>query len=62
MEPLFGDHPGWKRLYVDLPGMGSSPARPPGANADAVVEVLVALIVPVMEARPEDRALPPARK
>ena len=27
MERLFASHPGWRRVYVDLPGFGASPGR-----------------------------------
>jgi pimeloyl-ACP methyl ester carboxylesterase len=40
-EPLFADRPGWRRIYVDLPGHGRSP-KPPWPRDDVrVVEILV---------------------
>ena len=26
LEPVFDEHPGWRRIYLDLPGHGSTPA------------------------------------
>lgn len=26
LEPVFGEHPGWRRIYLDLPGHGETPA------------------------------------
>jgi pimeloyl-ACP methyl ester carboxylesterase len=26
LEPVFEDHPGWRRIYLDLPGHGATPA------------------------------------
>jgi len=26
LEPIFGEHPGWQRIYLDLPGHGATPA------------------------------------
>jgi pimeloyl-ACP methyl ester carboxylesterase len=26
LEPVFAEHPGWRRIYLDLPGHGSTPA------------------------------------
>jgi pimeloyl-ACP methyl ester carboxylesterase len=41
-EPAFADAPGWRRIYVDLPGHGRSPAGSPGAGADALLALLAA--------------------
>lgn len=38
-EPLFADRPGWRRVYVDLPGMGRTVA-PDVASTDDVFRVL----------------------
>ena len=32
-EPAFASHAAWRRIYIDLPGMGGSSALAPGANA-----------------------------
>ena len=47
-EPVFADRPGWRRLYVDLPGMGRTTA-PDVASTDDVFRILrgaVAALVP----------------
>ncbi len=40
MEPIFREHAGWQRIYLDLPGMGQT--RAPGwlTNADQMLQVL----------------------
>jgi pimeloyl-ACP methyl ester carboxylesterase len=38
-EPVFADRPGWRRLYVDLPGMGRTTA-PDVASTDDVFRIL----------------------
>ncbi|MFI6423999.1 alpha/beta fold hydrolase [Promicromonospora sp. NPDC050880] len=38
-EPVFGTRPGWRRLYVDLPGMGRTVA-PDVASTDDVFRIL----------------------
>lgn len=41
MEPVFSTMPaGWKRIYIDLPGMGASPAQPWIKNSDVMLEIL----------------------
>ena len=37
LEPVFERHPGYRRLYPDLPGMGKSPAPPSIASSDDVL-------------------------
>jgi pimeloyl-ACP methyl ester carboxylesterase len=38
-EPVFADRPGWRRVYVDLPGMGGT-AAPDVASTDDVFRIL----------------------
>src|SRR4051812_32517039 len=46
-EPLFRGRRGWRRIYVDLPGMGRSPST--GVrNADQMVAKLLELIAEVI--------------
>ncbi len=52
LEPLFARLPGWQRLYLDLPGMGQTPARDWVRDADTVRAVLLRFI---------DRVLPNTR-
>lgn len=42
MEPVFKNRSGYKRIYVDLPGMGQSDAHFDFATADKIIEVLSA--------------------
>ena len=41
LDPLFEAHGQWRRVYVDLPGMGQSAAGPEIDSADAVAETVV---------------------
>src|SRR6266487_6138295 len=41
-EPVFAEVPGWRRIYMDLPGHGKSPAGAPAAGADAILATLAA--------------------
>ncbi|THV40188.1 alpha/beta fold hydrolase [Glycomyces buryatensis] len=40
LEPLFSARPGWRRLYPDLPGMGSSPAPESINSSDDILAAL----------------------
>lgn len=42
-EPVFADRPGWRRLYVDLPGMGLTVA-PDVASTDDIFRILRAAV------------------
>ncbi|WP_050696663.1 alpha/beta fold hydrolase [Anaeromassilibacillus senegalensis] len=44
MEPVFQTHPGYRRIYVDLPGMGKSSGPLSWASSGRILEVLAALI------------------
>lgn len=44
MEPLFTERTGWRRIYVDLPGMGGSPAEEWMKSSDDVLSVIVEFI------------------
>jgi pimeloyl-ACP methyl ester carboxylesterase len=41
MEPLFRDRPGYRRIYVDLPGMGRSKAPEWLENTDQVLDIVI---------------------
>lgn len=43
-EPLFEGRPGWRRIYVDPPGTGKSPADPAIADQDGMLAAILALI------------------
>lgn len=40
VEPLFEHITGYCRIYIDLPGMGCSPAHPEVKNADQMLDIL----------------------
>lgn len=44
VEDLFDSGSGWRRLYVDLPGAGSSPGADHLASADALLEVIESIV------------------
>ncbi|GAA0352274.1 alpha/beta hydrolase [Actinoallomurus spadix] len=44
LEPAFTDRPGWRRVYVDLPGSGRSPRLPAPVTADRTAAALLAFI------------------
>jgi pimeloyl-ACP methyl ester carboxylesterase len=50
MEPVFEKRNGWKRIYVDLPGMGRSEADPSIRNSDD----MCAAVLRFLDARVED--------
>ena len=39
-EPIFTERTGWRRLYPDLPGMGTTPGTEGLSNQDAMLEVV----------------------
>jgi len=43
-EPVFADRPGWRRIYVDPPGTGKSPAVPSITDQDGMLEAILGLI------------------
>ncbi|MFD4532012.1 alpha/beta fold hydrolase [Kitasatospora sp. NPDC058397] len=40
VEPAFADRPGWRRLYLDLPGHGTSPRLPGTTSAAALADAV----------------------
>ena len=48
LEPIFEKYAGYKRIYLDLPGMGRSDANPAFASADAILEMLLNFIETVI--------------
>jgi pimeloyl-ACP methyl ester carboxylesterase len=44
LEPVCRSSPGWRRIYVDLPGMGDTPPKKDLANANALLDLLEALV------------------
>jgi pimeloyl-ACP methyl ester carboxylesterase len=43
-EPVFAQRPGWRRIYVDPPGTGRSPAVPSITDQDGMLSAIVELI------------------
>ena len=43
-EPVFEGRPGWRRIYVDPPGTGKSPADPSITDQDGMLAAILTLI------------------
>ncbi|MFF4795984.1 alpha/beta fold hydrolase [Streptomyces sp. NPDC001276] len=52
LEPAFADRPGWRRLYPDLPGHGTSPRLPGTASAAALADAVFEWIETEVGERP----------
>ena len=48
MEPMFATRAGWKRIYLDMPGMGQTPAHPNLQNIDGMLEAVLECIQQVI--------------
>ena len=44
LEPIFGDHPGYRRVYPDLPGMGRTTAPETVGSSDDLLDAMLGLI------------------
>src|SRR5882724_258934 len=44
LEPLLQPRGGWKRLYLDLPGMGKSPGKAWITSSDHMLDVVIDFI------------------
>jgi pimeloyl-ACP methyl ester carboxylesterase len=44
LEPIFAAHPGWQRIYPDLPGHGRTPAPDWLVRQDQVLEIVLGFI------------------
>ena len=44
MEPIFEKRSGWKRIYIDLPGMGHSDSQTTIKNSDDILEAILLLL------------------
>ncbi len=44
MEPVFKKHPGYRRIYVDLPGMGRTEASKSVYNSDTMLDTVLELL------------------
>lgn len=52
MEPLFEKRSGWKRIYIDLPGMGQSASQSSIKNSDDILEAVVCLLDEIIPDQP----------
>lgn len=52
MEPLFEVRSGWKRIYIDLPGMGQSTAIPSIQNSHDILESILQLLDEIIPGQP----------
>ncbi|MBO3738795.1 alpha/beta hydrolase [Actinoplanes sp. NEAU-H7] len=52
LEPVFGERPGYRRVYLDLPGMGRSPAPPTLDSSDGQVAAVHEFIGEVLGDEP----------
>ncbi|MEK4426500.1 alpha/beta fold hydrolase [Solibacillus sp. FSL K6-1523] len=52
MEPLFENRSGWKRIYIDLPGMGLSKSNPSIQNSDDMLEAILRLLDEIIPNQP----------
>lgn len=48
MESAFNKRKGWKRIYLDLPGMGMSTTNPCVTNSDQMLDIILEFIDSVM--------------
>jgi pimeloyl-ACP methyl ester carboxylesterase len=51
-EPIFARRPGWRRIYVDPPGTGKSPADPSITDQDDMLAAIAALVDAVTAGAP----------
>jgi pimeloyl-ACP methyl ester carboxylesterase len=52
LEPIFAEHPGWRRIYFDLPGHGATPAPDWLSTQDQMLSILLDLIDTVLPQGP----------
>ncbi len=52
MEPVFERREGWKRIYLDLPGMGKTPGKEWIANSDHMLDLVCEFIDTIL---PDER-------
>ena len=51
-EPVFEGRPGWRRIYVDPPGTGKTPADPAITDQDGVLAAISSLIDDLVDGEP----------
>jgi len=52
LEPIFDEHPGWQRIYFDLPGHGATPAPEWLSTQDEMLSIVRAFIDVVLPEGP----------
>jgi pimeloyl-ACP methyl ester carboxylesterase len=52
LEPVFQNRPGWQRIYLDLPGMGQSPAEDGIDSSDKVLALLLEFVDRLIPGQP----------
>jgi pimeloyl-ACP methyl ester carboxylesterase len=48
LEPMFGTDPGWRRIYLDLPGRGRTRGEPWITTNDQVLDIVLKVIATVI--------------
>lgn len=52
LEPIFKKRNGWKRIYIDLPGMGQTEIQPSIQNSDDILEAILRLLDEIIPGQP----------
>lgn len=52
LEEVFDDSPGWRRVYIDLPGHGTTPAPDWLRNPNQMVDILIELVIALFGEEP----------
>ena len=52
LEPIFKKQDGWKRIYIDLPGMGQSESQASIKNSDDILEAVLSLLNEIIPEQP----------
>jgi pimeloyl-ACP methyl ester carboxylesterase len=52
MEPILADQPGWKRIYIDLPGMGQTKGQAWLNSTDKMLEVVLDFVDQIIPGQP----------
>jgi pimeloyl-ACP methyl ester carboxylesterase len=48
LDPLFEERQGWKRIYIDIPGHGKSPADPSISTHEEVLELILVFMSEIL--------------
>lgn len=52
LEPIFKKRNDWKRIYIDLPGMGQTKIQPSIQNSDDILEAIIHLLDEIIPDQP----------